>query len=111
LLDRLGVKVKQAQWSNKVPEHEGEKLRVYQLDPDCWQFVIDLLLLRNPELATGNDFKRSPLLLYINNFIGGDPKGIGNITNLANVSTTTIAATADHRFNEQEDTKSWDIAI
>jgi Domain of unknown function (DUF3854)/Origin of replication binding protein len=111
LLDRLGVKVKQAQWSNKVPEHEGEKLRVYQLDPDCWQFVIDLLLLRNPELATGNDFKRSPLLLYINNFVGGDPKGIGNITNLENVSTTTIAATADHRFNEQEDTKSWNIAI
>jgi Domain of unknown function (DUF3854)/Origin of replication binding protein len=74
LLDRLGIKVKQVQWSTKVPEHEGEKLRVYQLDPDCWQFVIDLLLRRNPELAAASDFKGSPLVLTISDFTGGDPK-------------------------------------
>jgi hypothetical protein len=36
LLSQLGIKVEQ-QWSRSVPTHEGEKLRVYQLDQAHWQ--------------------------------------------------------------------------
>jgi hypothetical protein len=72
LLDRLGVKVKQVCWSNRVPEHEGEKLRVYQVDPDCWQFLTDLLQRRHPDLVESPEFKGSPLGLIINFLSGGD---------------------------------------
>jgi hypothetical protein len=36
LLSQLGIKVEQ-HWSRSVPTHEGEKLRVYQLDQEHWQ--------------------------------------------------------------------------
>jgi hypothetical protein len=36
LLSQLGIKVDQ-HWSRSVPTHEGEKLRVYQLDQEHWQ--------------------------------------------------------------------------
>ncbi len=105
LLDRLGIKVKQAQWSTKVPEHEGEKLRVYQLDPDCWRFVMDLLRRRNPEVAAGSDFKGSPLVLSINQLIGGDPQII------AHSEQQKLTPPADRVIHPQEDANSWDIAI
>jgi hypothetical protein len=73
LLDRLGVKVRQICWSNRVPDHEGEKLRVYQVDPDCWQFLIDLLRRRHPELDMAVSQKGSPLVLIFNYLKGGDP--------------------------------------
>jgi hypothetical protein len=36
LLSQLGIKVEQ-HWSRSVATHEGEKLRVYQLDQEHWQ--------------------------------------------------------------------------
>jgi hypothetical protein len=36
LLSQLGIKVEQ-HWLRSVPTHEGEKLRVYQLDQEHWQ--------------------------------------------------------------------------
>jgi hypothetical protein len=36
LLSQLGIKVEQ-HWTRSVPTHEGEKLRVYQLDQEYWQ--------------------------------------------------------------------------
>jgi hypothetical protein len=36
LLSQLSIKVKQ-HWSRSVATHEGEKLRVYQLDQEHWQ--------------------------------------------------------------------------
>jgi hypothetical protein len=72
LLDRLGVKVKQVCWSTKVEGYEGEKLRVYQIDPDCWQFLIDLLQRRHPDLSESPDFKGSPPVLIFNISNGGD---------------------------------------
>jgi hypothetical protein len=36
LLSQLGIKVEH-HWSRSVPTHEGEKLRVYQLDQAHWQ--------------------------------------------------------------------------
>jgi Domain of unknown function (DUF3854)/Origin of replication binding protein len=74
LLDRLGVKVKHIHWSNKVAGHEGEKLRVYQLDPGCWQFLLELLQRRHPALAVGFDLRGSPLVLNISENTGGDPQ-------------------------------------
>jgi hypothetical protein len=46
LLLQLGIKVVQARWSQFVPGHEGEKLRVYQLDLEYWQRVTEVLARR-----------------------------------------------------------------
>ena len=46
LLLQLGIKVVQARWSQFVPGHEGEKLRVYQLDQEHWQRVTAVLCRR-----------------------------------------------------------------
>ncbi len=73
LLDRLGVKVKQVQWSNKVEGHAGEKLRVYQVDPDCWRFLMGLIHRRHQEGFETLAFKGSPPVLIFNQFQGGDP--------------------------------------
>jgi hypothetical protein len=73
LLDRLGVKVKQVQWSNKVEGHAGEKLRVYQVDPDCWRFLTGLIHRRHQEEFETPAFKGSPPVLIFNQFQGGDP--------------------------------------
>jgi hypothetical protein len=72
LLDRLGVKVKQVCWSTKVEGYEGEKLRVYQIDPNCWQFLTDLLQRRHLNLSESPDSKGSPPVLIINIFTGDD---------------------------------------
>jgi hypothetical protein len=80
LLDRLiGVKVKQVCWSNNVEGHEGEKLRVYQLDRDCWQFLMDLLHRRHPEAMVQIPEDGSPLVLIINNQMGGDPPSLAPV--------------------------------
>jgi hypothetical protein len=104
LLDRLGIKVKQTQWSNKVTGHEGEKLRVYQLDPNCWQFVLDLLLRRNPELLITESAIGSPPLLIINNLIGGDPKQSGDSPIPSPHPTTPLS-------HHLEEVKPWDTAV
>ena len=76
LLDRLiGVKVKQVYWSNNVAGHEGEKLRVYQLDPDCWKFLTDLLSRRHSQVVVTIPKDGSPPLLLVNIQRGGDPPG------------------------------------
>jgi hypothetical protein len=46
LLLQLGIKVVQARWSQFVPGHEGEKLRVYQLDREHEQRVTEVLTRR-----------------------------------------------------------------
>jgi len=46
LLLQLGIKVVQARWSQFVPGHEGEKLRVYQIDQEHWQRVTEVLSRR-----------------------------------------------------------------
>lgn len=42
LLSQLGIKVT-FRWSRSVAGHEGQKLRVYRLDPDHWQQLIAIL--------------------------------------------------------------------
>jgi hypothetical protein len=100
ILDRLGVKVRQACWSNNFPGHEGEKLRVYQIDLDCWQFLLDLLHRRHPSLPQTSAFKGSPLVLNFNLNKGGDPQ--------PNPITTASAAETlqSTNFDEWED-ESW----
>jgi hypothetical protein len=46
LLLQLGIKVVQVRWSKFVPGHEGEKLRVYQLDREHEQRVTAVLTRR-----------------------------------------------------------------
>jgi hypothetical protein len=46
LLLQLGIKVVQARWSQFVPGHEEEKLRVYQLDREHEQRVTEVLTRR-----------------------------------------------------------------
>ena len=45
LLEQLGVPVKQRCWSNKSEGHEGEKLRIYGVDPTEWD-ELQLILTR-----------------------------------------------------------------
>jgi hypothetical protein len=42
LLSQLGLKIT-FRWSRSVPGHEGEKLRVYRLDPERWQQLTAIL--------------------------------------------------------------------
>jgi Domain of unknown function (DUF3854) len=103
LLDRLGVKVKHVYWSNKVAGYEGEKLRVYQLDSTGWQFMINLLKRRHPELKASNDFKGSPLVLYVNNFNGGDP--------INSFNSPEIKAPDAKQWDEWDTANCWDTAV
>jgi hypothetical protein len=98
LLDRLGIKVRQICWSNRVPEHEGEKLRVYQVDPDCWQFLVGLLRRRHPELNTTVSLEGSPLVLILNYLNGGDPC----VSQLPPIDPVTTPITID-TFREEEE--------
>ncbi len=50
LLSQLGLKVT-FRWSSAVPEHEGEKLRVYQLDSAVWQESLEILERRSAQRA------------------------------------------------------------
>jgi len=59
LLLQLGIKVVQARWSQFVPGHEGEKLRVYQLDQEHWQRVTAVLCRRQMK-RSGSTETRSP---------------------------------------------------
>jgi len=59
LLLQLGIKVVQARWSQFVPGHEGEKLRVYQLDQEHWQRVTAVLCRRQMK-RSGSKETRSP---------------------------------------------------
>ncbi|NJL55781.1 hypothetical protein HC928_11745 [bacterium] len=43
LMSQLGIKMARSRWSRSVPGHEGEKLRVYQLDWAHWQQVWAIL--------------------------------------------------------------------
>jgi len=55
LLLQLGIKVVQARWSQFVPGHEGEKLRVYQLDQEHWQRVTTVLVRRKVKRSGGTE--------------------------------------------------------
>lgn len=59
LLLQMGIKVVQARWSKFVPGHEGEKLRVYQLDQEHWQQITEVLVRRQMKRA-GSTETRSP---------------------------------------------------
>ena len=43
LLLQLGIKVKFSHWSRSLAGHEGDKLRVYQVEAEHWQRVSDIL--------------------------------------------------------------------
>ncbi len=47
LLAQIGVKVKQLRWSRSIDGHQGEKLRVYGLDVDCWRNLWAILERRH----------------------------------------------------------------
>ena len=97
LLDRLiGVKVKQVYWSNNVTGHEGEKLRVYQLDPDCWKFLTDLLSRRHSQVVVTIPTDGSPPLLIINIQRGDDPPVIEPVV------SSSIAAHNPSEFKYEE---------
>jgi NAD(P)-dependent dehydrogenase (short-subunit alcohol dehydrogenase family) len=69
MLSQLGIKT-EFRWSRSMPGHEGEKLRVYRLQPICWQEAIAILEQRQAkrEQATAG----SPLPFNSKNQIG-DP--------------------------------------
>jgi hypothetical protein len=50
LLSQLGIKMEQ-HWSRSVPTHEGEKLRVYQLNQAHWQSALAVLERRAAKRA------------------------------------------------------------
>jgi hypothetical protein len=74
LLEQLGVPVKQRVWSIHAEGHEGEKLRVYGVDPMEWNEIQSILDRRRQRRGTSATRSGSPL--YINNSIqnGGDPE-------------------------------------
>ena len=54
LLSQMGVKMIH-RTSRFVPGHEGEKLRVYRIDPECWQNLYDLIQVREIARETGEN--------------------------------------------------------
>jgi hypothetical protein len=71
LLRQIGVEVYRPQqgeraeyptWSNKVEGHEGEKLRLYRLDPRQWQWAMQILERRrlHRESFTQKEVQGSP---------------------------------------------------
>ena len=54
LLSQMGVKMIH-RTSRSVPGHEGEKLRVYRIDPECWQNLYDLIQVREIARETGEN--------------------------------------------------------
>lgn len=75
LLSQLGLKVTY-HWSSKVPGHEGEKLRVYQLDAAVWNENLTILNRRAVRRqVTGSALAGSPPSLdhHDGTLLGGDP--------------------------------------
>ena len=54
LLSQMGVKMIH-RTSRSVPGHEGEKLKVYRIDPECWQNLYDLIQVREIARETGEN--------------------------------------------------------
>ena len=54
LLSQMGVKMIH-RTSRSVSGHEGEKLRVYRIDPECWQNLYDLIQVREITRVTGEN--------------------------------------------------------
>lgn len=74
LLSQLGLKVS-FHWSNAVPGHEGEKLRVYRLDREVWQESLDILTRRSaqrPAVMLSAELGSPPSLNNLE-IPGGDP--------------------------------------
>lgn len=74
LLSQLGLKVI-FRWSRAVPGHPGEKLRVYQLDPEVWQDNLAILQRRaDLRLGAASDTSHgSPMALEDLERLAGDP--------------------------------------
>jgi hypothetical protein len=83
-LSQLGIKVEQ-HWSRSVPTHEGEKLRVYQLDQEHWQSawaVLERRATRRSKLQQHQmqaeqligELKAGSPLHFGDNQQGGDPE-------------------------------------
>jgi hypothetical protein len=83
LLSQLGIKVEQ-HWSRSVATHEGEKLRVYQLDQEHWQSAWAVLERRAAKRderqqqmqadQTIGELKAGSPLHFGDNQPGGDPE-------------------------------------
>ena len=74
LLEQLGVPVKQRCWSNKSEGHEGEKLRIYGVDPTEWD-ELQLILTRRRLKRQGSTVATgSPPVLSNSITNGGDPE-------------------------------------
>ncbi len=54
LLSQMGVKMIH-RTSRSIPGHEGEKLKVYRIDPECWQNLYDLIQVREVARETGEN--------------------------------------------------------
>ena len=73
LLSQMGVKMIH-RTSRSVPGHEGEKLKVYRIDPDCWQNLYDLIQDREVARETGENPAHSvvsPIPSIAENLTGG----------------------------------------
>ena len=74
LLEQLGVPVKQRCWSNKSEGHEGEKLRIYGVDPTEWD-ELQLILTRRRLKRQGSTAAIGSPPVFNNSIIkGGDPE-------------------------------------
>ena len=54
LLSQMGVKMI-SRTSRSIPGHEGEKLKVWRIDPECWQNLYDLIQVREIARETGEN--------------------------------------------------------
>ena len=81
LLEQLGVPVKQRYWSVRSEGHEGEKLRVYGVDPAEWAEIQVILDRRRAKRGPIADRSGSPLQLNNHTKNGGDLKTEENTYN------------------------------
>jgi hypothetical protein len=72
LLEQLGVPVKRRFWSSHTEGHDGEKLRVYGVDPMEWAEIQLILDRRRERRGTISTRSGSPLILNNLTKIGGD---------------------------------------
>jgi hypothetical protein len=71
LLSQLGLKIT-FRWSRSVPGYEGEKLRVYRLEPQYWQALIEVLSQRQSRRQNQTTAIGSPMF-EMDNYQTGDP--------------------------------------
>jgi hypothetical protein len=105
LLSQLGLKMT-FRWSRSIPGHEGEKLRIYRLEPNHWQALMEVLSQRQSRRQTQLPDAGSPLH-KIYNHQTGDPSPSQSLAPEGWVSPEPLAGiTPGWRLMNSEDQQS-----